>query len=188
MKPASSALAAYAALFAVLLAFGALATIPHALSQRASHELAEMLNLHSTLERRVAMLRKSSEEREESTGALPEKLLLKAPTAGIAEAQLQKSLTEILSDHGAEVTSVEFLPREKENELDKVRLRVSARIGLEGLRNVLYAIEAGTPLLFIEQLSVRPHGDGVRPVSLGAMPRQDVTLVVLGYALCSEED
>ncbi|MDP1906735.1 MAG: type II secretion system protein GspM, partial [Hyphomicrobium sp.] len=110
-------------------------------------------------------------------------LLLDGDTAGIAGANLQKLISDIVLEHGGAASSLQLLAMSEDGSLVRIGLRLSINVGIDGLRDIVHGIETGNPLLFIDDLSVRAVEDragGTDPHYLGPL---DVTLQVSGFRL-----
>lgn len=110
-------------------------------------------------------------------------MLVAGETSGLAGAELQRIVTEQARRSGLSLRSAHVAPTKREADLAAIGVEVSLQGQMEGLRAFIHAIEAGTPILFIETLAVRsvPSYQAVpQPVSL------DVTLRVRGYGAGKE--
>jgi general secretion pathway protein M len=110
-------------------------------------------------------------------------LLLDGDTAGIAGANLQKLISDIVLENGGASSSLQLLATSEDGSLVRIGLRLSISVGIDGLRDIVHGIETGNPLLFIDDLSVRAVEDragGTDPHYVGPL---DVTLQVSGFRL-----
>jgi general secretion pathway protein M len=110
-------------------------------------------------------------------------LLLEGNTAGIAGANLQKLISDLVLEHGGASSSLQILPTGEDGSLVRIALRLSISVGIDGLRDIVHGIETGKPLLFIDDLTVRAveqKSGGTDPHYLGPL---DVTLQVSGFRL-----
>ena len=108
--------------------------------------------------------------------------LMGGGSASVAGARLQDLIKRHVSDAGGNFVSAQSLPVEIESEFERIGLRVQFNITTEGLARAIQAIEAGKPLLIIENLDIRG-----RPVRKGdefdatrAVPLV-VTVEVVGF-------
>jgi len=110
-------------------------------------------------------------------------MLVSGDTSGLAGAELQRVVTELARRSGLTLRSTHVAPTKREADLAAVGVEVNLLGQMEGLRAFMHAIETGTPILFIETLSIKsvPSYQPVpQPMSL------DVTLRVRGYGAGKE--
>jgi len=81
-------------------------------------------------------------------------LVLTAASDSSAAASLQTALQSILETHAAQLVSIETLPGAGAGGFRSVRLRVQFSTDHLGLPNVLHALEAGRPVVFLENLTI----------------------------------
>lgn len=107
-------------------------------------------------------------------------------TAALASADLQTRIKQAVTDAGGELISTQVIPERKEEQFSRVAVKVRMTGSTIALRDVLYAFEANTPVLFIENLNIRPIRVG-QPVAPGGKPakaipdRLSVDFDVVGY-------
>jgi hypothetical protein len=109
--------------------------------------------------------------------------LLNGDSSGIIAADLQRRMAELARQNGMALRSMQVLPAKREGDLTAIGLEVSLHGEITGLRTLLYAVETGAPVLFVEALSVKSAAGPeatARPVAL------DVTLKVRGYGAAKE--
>ena len=110
-------------------------------------------------------------------------LLLAGETSGMAGAELQRMISELARQYGLSLRSTNVTPAKREADLTVIGVDVNLQGQTEGLRSFVHAIETGTPILFIETLSVRSvmtYQPAQQPVAL------DVTLRVRAYGAGKE--
>lgn len=110
-------------------------------------------------------------------------LLVEGSTAGIAGANLQKLISDVVAGHGGVASSLQILPVSEEGGLERVALRLSISVDIDGLRDIMHGIETGRPLLFIDDLIVRAgeqKESNADPHFLGPL---DVEIQVSGFRL-----
>jgi hypothetical protein len=180
-------LGAYALTVAMLAALASVAIAPHLAFQRMEVQLADTQALQENLERQLTGQRKSlNQQSGEKPGKSVANLLLTAPTIGLAEAQLQKLLTSIVTKNQGTTSSVQVLPPKQEQNLTRLTVRLSVEIGIDGLRNALYEIETRTPFLFIDDFVVKMPSEGPRQhAATTGMGPYEVSIAVHGYTLTS---
>jgi general secretion pathway protein M len=84
--------------------------------------------------------------------------LLSGTTDALAAASLQDEVHDLIIASGGTLDSVEPMPGVEEHGLMRITLRVQMTGTSDALFEVLYALEAGNPILFVENLNVRSHG------------------------------
>jgi general secretion pathway protein M len=174
-KPLSRAAAL--GLVVVALGFAALAMlVPFAWTASVSEEIAIANDQVVQQERllRAAARRPAHAARD---------MLVTGETSGLAGAELQRVVTELARRSGLSLRSTHVAPTKREADLAAIGVEVSLQGQMEGLRAFIHAIETGTPILFIETLSIKsvPSYQPVpQPVPL------DVTLRVRGYGAGKE--
>ena len=102
----------------------------------------------------------------------------------IAAAELQQYLRNTIEAAGGEIRSLRVLPDVQAG--TSVRIGVASQIGIghEGLRDLLFEIETGTPILFAGEATIRERRarrhqrNGDEPQTAGQL---DVGLSVFGY-------
>lgn len=139
--------------------------------EAAERELAElrgMAAIRPELERRVA--------------ALPEPAIgddyLTGESETIMLADLQDRLRAAAQSHGGRTRSTSVLAAvEEAGGVEKIGVQVQLQIGAAGLSELLYDLEAGRPLLFVENLELlaRPTRDPADE------PDLDASFDVVGY-------
>jgi len=185
MTSNSRALAGFSAisvLLGVLALILLLASAPFLRAEWAQEKIqqdrVDLLSLRGQLASEVAQ-RKADHDLNESGSNT--KLLLDGETTGISGANLQRLIGEIVRAHGGSAKSFQVLPPETEDTLIRIALSLSISVDMDALRDILYDIEAGTPMIFIDDISIKPKSDSSRtpdPYFLGPL---DVTIQVSGY-------
>lgn len=113
-------------------------------------------------------------------------LLLEGETTGIAGANLQRLLHELVLEHDGAASSFQILPPKEDGNLMRIPISLSIRVGMDGLRDILYRIETGTPLIFIDDITLRPAPKRFRAPDPHFLGPFDVTLQVSAFALKNE--
>lgn len=103
-------------------------------------------------------------------------LLLEGDKPGIAGANLQRLLSELIAEHGGTASSFQVLPPKEDGNLMRIPMSLSINVGIDSLRDILHSLETGTPLIFIDDIVIRsaqesfgapdPHYLGPLEVSL----------------------
>jgi general secretion pathway protein M len=174
-KPMRSAAAV--CLVALALAVAALlAAAPFAKTGALREEIAAMRDLVAQRERFLlaAAGRPTQDGRE---------ALLAGESSGLLGAELQRHMIELARQNGMSLRSTQVAPAKREPSLTMVGLELSLHGEIAGLRSLLYAVEVGMPVLFVEALSVKTSTapqTAQKPVSL------DISLKVRGYGASKE--
>jgi general secretion pathway protein M len=159
--------------FAVIASCILTAMLAVASRNEASQELEDRQARLSQIE--AAHARRSTPTLAPSSSSAPETAFVSGATAALAGAQLQTQLTRLVAAQNANLASSGILSSVRSDTADAIRLQVSFDMGLVGLQSVLYALETGTPYVFVEALSIQPRG-GTQPTA--GEPLLHVTLSV----------
>lgn len=88
---------------------------------------------------------------------------LTGSTDALAAAGLQDQVHDLVADKGGTLQSIQPMPGVEEQGLMRITLRVQMTGTTETLFDVLYALESGSPILFIDDLDIqnrnRAQGD-----------------------------
>ena len=174
-----------AILAVVILAAASLAAAPYLLLGGIDEDIAQC---ERTLVRLRGEIASESDLQRENRDLLAlgqeANLLLEGSTAGIAGANLQKLVSDVIAEHGGVASSLQLMPVDEEGALGRVALRLSVNVDIDGLRDIVYGIETGKPLLFIDDVTVRRAGEenGTTddPYYRGPL---EVTLEISGYRM-----
>ncbi|WP_159450479.1 type II secretion system protein GspM [Bradyrhizobium mercantei] len=133
---------------------GALQTRANALQHLAEqHDRLAALEAHS----RPAANKRARAQRL----AAPATAFLDASTSGLATAQLQAYLSELVtSQHAVLVSS--GVPADRDDKSDAIKLQISLNATLAALQTLLYRLESGAPYVFVDALLVQPGGSTER--------------------------
>lgn len=107
--------------------------------------------------------------------------MLQSANESLAAAELQNRLKSAIEAAHGELRSLQPLPAQTEGPFRRVTVRGQATVNVAGLRQVLYRLEAASPLLFVDNVEVtaRPgHSD--RP-GAAEDPPLDLRFDVYGY-------
>ena len=77
-----------------------------------------------------------------------------AETDSSAAALLQSHLQTLLENNAAQLTSIEALQNKTRVSHRTVSLRAQFTTGHEGLRQILFALEAGRPVVFLDNMTI----------------------------------
>jgi hypothetical protein len=106
---------------------------------------------------RPALLKQMKElaERRTSGG-----YFLAGSTDALAAAGLQDQVRALVIEKGGSIRSIQPMPGVAVDGLTRITLRVQMAGTIETLLEVLYALETGTPILFIDSLDVQKRDEG----------------------------
>jgi general secretion pathway protein M len=96
--------------------------------------------------------------------AAPATAFLDAPTSGLATAQFQSYLSELVAGQHAVLVS-SGIPVESDAKDDAIRLQISLNATLSALQALLYRLESGSPYVFVDALLVQRTGSAERAAS-----------------------
>ena len=126
----------------------------------ASRELADKREMLARLEARP---RSAIDARRAANMAAPATAFLDAPTEGLASAQLQAYVAQLATLHHAVLMTSGIETGKREDMPDSIRMQATLDITLKSLQAMLHKLEAGTPYVFVEELSVQ-----ISPAQRGA--------------------
>lgn len=184
----AAALFSVAFLALALTIMGLIAVMPFVrlswLEQTVAQNQDELLQLRKQIARE-GELRKENTELA-AVGEDASLLLLEGETTGIAGANLQKLMSGLVLEHGGAASSLQILPPKEDGNLVRIPMSLSISVGIDGLRDILHGLETGTPLIFIDDITIRTESDDFRATDPHYLGPLDVTLQVSGYALKNE--
>lgn len=177
------AYAAVAILIALLAGVAALAAVPFLQVAELEGEITEKQKLLPELRAKVAHEDKLRKEHEELSALGQDKsLLLEGDKTGVAGANLQSLVNSLVAANGGTASSIQILPPKEDGNLMRISVSVSINVGTQGLRDIIHTLETGTPLIFIDDVSVQAIHDDFRPPEPHYMGPLEVTLQVSGFA------
>lgn len=183
LRPAYRKAAALGILAALLFAVFALAVAPVVESASERRESAARLHaLHAryqaaaaelpSLQREVAML----ERRRSGQGGY-----LDGANETLAAAALQARIKAAVLDAGGKLHSIEVLAPEAEDGLRKIMVRSRAAVGMEGIRQMLHALNETAPVLFFDALDIQAADRGGSATADEAAHPLELDFTVAGY-------
>jgi general secretion pathway protein M len=181
-------LLAVAVLVGGLAVAGGLAALPFvrlgALEQTIAENQSELLKLRKEIAREGALRKENTVLAASDQDA--RLLLLEGETTGIAGANLQKLISGLVLAHGGEATSFQILPPKEDGNLTRIPMSLSISVGTDGLRDIVRGLETSTPLIFIDDITVRAEQDDFSAPDPNYLGPLDVTLQVSGFAYKNE--
>ena len=185
---AATAAFSVAVLLAILAALGFTAAAPYVrlswLEQTIAQNQQELLELRKEMAREGTLRKENSELA--AVGEDASLMLLQGETTGIAGANLQKLMSGLVLQHGGAASSIQILPTKEDGNLVRIPISLSISVGIDGLRDILYGLETGTPLLFIDDITIRSESADFGTPDPHYLGPLDVTLQISGYALRNE--
>lgn len=102
-------------------------------------------------------------------------------TPALASADLQTLIKEIVNTSGGELISTQVVPEQQEEQLTRIAVRIRMNGSTKVLRDVLHAIETSQPMLWVDNLNLRPIRMPVRPGGKAPPDRLSIDFEVVGY-------
>jgi len=180
--------AAVALVVAALGAMGAAAVAPYVQLNRVETDIARQMTELGRLRRQTTEEAKMRQENESLIASgQSTNLLLEGETTGIAGATLQKLIADLVLAHGGTASSLQVLPPADESNLVRISLSLSISVGIDGLQGFLYTLEAGQPLMFVDDIRIRSGQDEFAAPDPHLLGPLDVTLQVSAFAAKKEQ-
>jgi len=141
-------------LLVVTCALGIVGTV--SMRARAVHELGEGLALLSDLEHRA---RAQGGGEAGSAATAPASAFLEAPTQGLASAQLQGYLSQLVAAQHGTLISAGAQPRGRDDDAaEAIRVLAALDVSSVSLQALLHRLETGVPYVFVDALTVQARG------------------------------
>jgi len=118
----------------------------------AAHELAERQDVFSQLQARL----RSGPDGRARAAVAPAAAFLEASTTGLAAAQLQAHLSQLVASQNAVLISYGAEPAHREDSPDLLRVQVTLDVGQKALQGLLYQLESRAPYVFVDAMTVQP--------------------------------
>jgi general secretion pathway protein M len=142
-------------LAALLVVCAAMVGLSLKIRSDAAQDLDEQRRSLSRLDARA---RARSDARVRSGAAASVAAFLDAPTQGLAVAQLQARLALMADIHHCVLMSSGMEPAGRDDGPDQIRLQATLEASSQALQALLYALESGTPYVFVDALAVQLTG------------------------------
>ena len=122
---------------------------------------------------------------EIKTQSQQEERFISRDTAALASADLQSLIKESVTGAGGELISTQVIPERKEEQFTRIAVKVRMTGSTQVLRDVLHTFETRKPILFVENLNLRPIRI-IQPMGPGRKPgrvadKLSVDFDVVGY-------
>jgi len=144
-----------AALAILLALLGAVWIGPVAAYLDLLHDGAEQIASKEQFARRYEAL--VGRRGPDQLAALKDPILFPALSDAQALATLQESVKGLAARAHVEIQGLQILPGDGQAGLSRIGLRVHATADIDGTNGLLYAIEASRPLLYVDNLQLRPQ-------------------------------
>jgi len=108
---------------------------------------------------------------------------LSGGTDALVAAGLQDQVNALVEAKGGSLRSIQPMPGIDEQGFRRITLRVQMTATIEALFETLYALEAGTPMLFIENLDIQSRSIRRRSNEAGGQDVPDAPLLTVGFDL-----
>lgn len=155
LSPRARQVAALVLLSAAIAAVGVLLYLPFALVGHERRELARIDQRIAEVRARLPLRDRLLAEERELEGSMDlDRVLLRAPTPGVAAAQLQGDLSALAVELDVAVSSVQILEPTPEPPFIRIGLRLSTSASTGALRDFLHAIETRTPALVVDSFGL----------------------------------
>lgn len=183
LSRSASAYWAIVILFAALLMLAGIAALPYFKISELDGEIAQMQAQLPELRAKVAHENDLKKEHTDLASLGQEKsLLLEGDKTGVAGANLQSLLNAMVTSNGGTASSIQILPPKDDGDLVQISVSVSLNVGIDGLRDIIHNLETGTPLIFIDDITVKTIRQDFKPLDPHYIGPLDVTLQVSGFA------
>jgi len=170
-----------------LTVIGLLAALPFVrvswLEQAIAHQQNELLQLRKQIAQEGQVRKENSD-----LAALGQdsNLLFEGETTGISGANMQRLINDLVVEYGGSASSFQILPPKEDGNLVRIPMSLSISVGIDGLRDILHRIETGTPLIFIDDITMRPAPKNYRAPGPHFLGPFDVTLKVSAFTRKNE--
>ena len=156
LTPAQNRMLAVALLISVVLGAYGLVVAPLAGQYRSYENRIADLEARLTHLRRIASAQVITEQKlaalERTQPATD--YYLKSTKRALASAELQRYIKKTVDGSGGQLVSSQVMPARTAEGFASVTVKVHMRGDISALRQVLYRLESGKPVLFIDELSV----------------------------------
>lgn len=155
LSPSARQSVVLALLATAIAVAGAVLYLPFALVSHEQRELARIEQRTAEVRARLPLRdRLLAEERALERSMDLDRVLLRAPTPGVAAARLQGELSALAAELEVAVSSVQILEPSPEAPFTRIGLRLATSASTSALRDFLHAIETRTPALVIDSFGL----------------------------------
>jgi general secretion pathway protein M len=134
---------------------------------------------------RLAAMRPALEHqmKQSTAGATTASYYLSGGTDAVTAADLQKRVNALVQERGGSLRSIQPMPGTNEQGFRRITLRVQMTATNEVLFEILYALEAGIPILFIDNLDIRSRVIRLQVDEVARRGASDAPLLTIGFDL-----
>jgi general secretion pathway protein M len=144
-------------------------------------EVREQLSRYQRLaEQRPAL---EDQLRQSEAGAAADGYYLRGGTDALAAAGLQDQVNALVQGKGGTLRSIQPMPGTDEQGFRRITLRVQMTATNEALFEILYSLESGTPILFVENLDIQSRYIRQQNSVAGQQAEVDAPLLSVGFDL-----
>ena len=111
------------------------------------------------------------------------KFFLRSGASALSVAEAQEIIRGMVESAGGRLITMQALPAKEEGRYRQVSAQVQLAANIQALRRILHTIESTTPLLFVENLTVKTQVPGNFKPAAGAEPEMFVSFDIHGYSL-----
>jgi general secretion pathway protein M len=134
---------------------------------------------------RLAAMRPALEHqmKQSTAGATTASYYLSGGTDAVTAADLQKRVNALVQERGGSLRSIQPMPGTNEQGFRRITLRVQMTATNEVLFEILYALEAGIPILFIDNLDIRSRVIRLQVDEVARRGVSDAPVLTVGFDL-----
>lgn len=107
--------------------------------------------------------------------------MLAGSTEGIAGANLQKRVNEVVKLHNGNARSFQIQSPEKEDRLTRISMNISLKANIVSLQKILHDLETGAPFVFIEDIVIQAPDNNSGTGNTFQRKQLDITMKIIGY-------
>jgi general secretion pathway protein M len=184
LSPEQSRKLAIGLLFVVVIGAVAAVAVPVWLANR--HYDRALADMTDRLERytRLAATRPEIAKQLEAIRARDvRRYFLRAGGAALSAAEVQEAVRVGIESNGGKLIAIQVPASKEDGRYRQVSVNVQLTANIEALRKIMHRIENGTPVLFIDNLTVRSQVPSTFKPQPGGEPEMFVQFDLYGYSL-----
>lgn len=167
---------------ALISGFALLAFVPHIVEHKITTEIQEKSSYLNQLKQQILSEKQLRIEQQKIADLdSNSNIFLDGDSVGIAGANLQKILIDRIDSNGGKARTLQIRPPISAEQLTKISVDVTLSIDNNGLKNFVYGLETGLPVLFLDNLQIRPQRVSRRNKNDKQPKQLNVTILVSGY-------
>ncbi len=178
-----STLSALGILATVIVVLGLLVIMPFMYLSTFSNNVEARALTIKRMQLQAARISKSLQGKKQQAeqAGQGDKLLLSGDTTGIAGANLQRMVTDLVARNKGQSRSFQVLSPEKEKNLTRISMSLSIEVDVDSFQRILHALETSAPLIFVEDIVVQTKENSNGIGNSLQKQRLDVTMKLSGY-------